>query len=378
MTPPPQRVTRGFSMGEDEEAGEKRAPRRVRTRQQIMSGEGKRPPAKVELKLLAGNPFNPRDELTELEETAESLRAKGQIQPVTVVRRAAFLGAHPGQESELGEEAEYVVIDGNRRLAAAQLAGVAELRIDVNDDLAASAADIVESALIANIHRVDVPPMDQAKAIRDLVQVHGSQGEVARRLGKTPAWVSQRLALLELTPDLQEQVESGELKVEPARRIGRLPKEEQALEARKAIAAAKAPRQRRKPAVEEASSPSAVNGVNTPEGASASDSGGSSTVNGVNTLEGASVSGSGGSSTVNAVNTAELREAEEPSQRGAGQPRRLPYDDAFYVVTHLHAKMEPTVFVDGARVWLRILREQHPAEYSALLQELTQQEQQPA
>ncbi|MDX3067808.1 ParB/RepB/Spo0J family partition protein [Streptomyces sp. ND04-05B] len=358
MTPPQQRVTRGFSMGEEGETGEKKAPRRVRTRQQIMNGEGKRPPAKVELKLLAGNPFNPRDELTEIEETAESLRAKGQIQPVTVVRRAAFLGAYPGQEGELGEEAEYVVIDGNRRLAAAQLAGLGELRIDVNDDLAATAADILESALIANVHRVDVPPMDQAKAIQELVKVHGSQGEVARRLGKTPPWVSQRLALLELTPELQGQVETGELKVEPARRIGRLPKEQQASEAKKAITAAKAPRQRRKPTVVEARDASTVNGVNTPEDGSAS--------------------GSDVASAVNAVNTQELQDTEEPPQTEAGQPRRLPYDDAFSVVTHLHLKMEPTVFVDGARVWLRILREQHPDAYGELLQELTQQEQQPA
>ena len=124
--------------------------------------------------------------------------------------------------------AEYVVIDGNRRLKAAAVAGLAELRIDVNDDLAATAADLLESALIANVHRVDVPPLDQAKAVQQLVGVHGSQGKVAKRLGKTPAWVSQRLALLELTPDLQSAVETGELKVEPARRIGRLPKEQQA------------------------------------------------------------------------------------------------------------------------------------------------------
>ncbi|MCZ9336300.1 hypothetical protein NGM37_00760, partial [Streptomyces sp. TRM76130] len=69
-----------------------------------------------------------------------------------------------------------MVIDGNRRLKAAALAGLAELRIDVNDELAASAADILESALIANVHRVDVPPLDQAKAIQQLVEVHGSQG----------------------------------------------------------------------------------------------------------------------------------------------------------------------------------------------------------
>ncbi|WP_331724766.1 ParB/RepB/Spo0J family partition protein [Streptomyces canus] len=352
-----QRVTRGFSIDEDRPGGEQEGPRRVRTRSQIMNGEGKRPPASVKLALLAHNPFNPREELTNLEETADSMRAKGQIQPVTVARRSAFLMAHPGQEEALAE-AEYVVIDGNRRLAAARLAGLEELRIDVNDDLAASAADLLESALIANIHREDVAPLDQAKAIQDLVKVHGSQGEVARRLGKTPPWVSQRLALLELTPELQEQVETGELKVEPARRIGRLPKAQQASEAKKAIEAAKAPRQRRKPAVEQASEASAVNAVNT--------------------LKGGAPASSSASSTVNAVNTPETQAPENAALSGAEQPRRLPYDDAFSVVTHLHLKMEPAVFADGARVWLRILREQHPDAYGALLQELTQPEQQPA
>jgi ParB family chromosome partitioning protein len=356
MTSPQERVTRGFSMGEEGEAGEKKAPRRIRTRQQIMNGEGKRPPAKVALALLAHNPFNPREELTNIEETADSLRAKGQIQPVTVARRAAFLTAHPGQEDALAE-AEYVVIDGNRRLAAAHLAGLEELRIDVNDDLAASAADLLESALIANIHREDVAPLDQAKAIQELVKVHGSQGEVARRLGKTPPWVSQRLALLELTPDLQEQVETGELKVEPARRIGRLPKAQQAGAAKKAIEAAKAPRQRRKPAVEQASE--------------------ASTVNGVNTSEGGASAGSPTASTVNAVNTPEAQGPEKAAQSEAEQPGQLPYGDALSVVTHLHLKMEPTVFVEGARVWLEILREQYPDAYGTLLQEL-QQEQQPA
>ncbi|WP_121833875.1 ParB/RepB/Spo0J family partition protein [Streptomyces sp. S1] len=278
MTPPAQRVTRGFSIDDE---GEKQAPRRIRTRQQIIAGEGKRPPAAVELRLLAHNPFNPREELTEIDETAASLKEKGQIQPVTVVRRAAFLAAHPGQEEALGE-ADYVVVDGNRRLAAAAVAELAELRIDVNDALAATAADILESALIANVHRVDVAPLDQAKALEELVRTHGSQGKVAKRLGKTPAWVSQRLALLELTDELQEKVESGALKVEPARRIGRLPKAEQAAEAEKVMTAARTPRQRtpRTPADE----PPTVNGVNTPTPAGArAGAESTTTVNGVNT-----------------------------------------------------------------------------------------------
>ncbi|MEU4655051.1 ParB/RepB/Spo0J family partition protein [Streptomyces sp. NPDC023723] len=252
MTPPTQRVTRGFSIDEDSPDA-KPAPRRIRTRQQIMNGEGKRPPAAVPLSVLAHNPLNPRDELTEIEETAASLKEKGQLQPVAVVRRAAFLTAHPSREEEIGA-AEYVVIDGNRRLAAASVAGLAELRIDVNDDLAASAEDMLESALIANVHRVDVPPLDQAKAIQELLSKHGSQEKVAKRLGKSGAWVSQRLALLGLTEDLQEKVESGELTVKDGRRIGRLPADQQRTEATAALNRVKTPR---KPRSKEASVPPA-------------------------------------------------------------------------------------------------------------------------
>ncbi|WP_405524527.1 hypothetical protein [Streptomyces canus] len=65
--------------------------------------------------------------------------------------------------------------------------------------------------------------------------------------------------------------------------------------------------------------------------------------------------------------------SDEPDSHG--QPRQLPYDNAFYVV-NLHLKMEPAVFAENSRLWLGILREQHPDEYSALLRELS--EQQPA
>ncbi|GAA2639446.1 hypothetical protein GCM10010425_49460 [Streptomyces spororaveus] len=242
MTPPTQRVTRGFSLDDDSDT--QSSPRRIRTRQQIISGEGKRPPAAVPLTDLAHNPFNPRTELLDVEETAESLRAKGQIQPVTVVRREAFLAAHPGQEDALGE-APYVVIDGNRRLAAAHAAGIDELRIDVHDALAETSEGILESALIANIHRVDVDPLDQARAIQQLVKAHGEQQVVAARLGKTPAWVSQRLSLLKLPEDLQEKVETRELTVKDARRIGGLPAGEQHAAAEAAINRVKPPRKPR-------------------------------------------------------------------------------------------------------------------------------------
>ncbi|MEV7415225.1 ParB/RepB/Spo0J family partition protein [Streptomyces sp. NPDC089919] len=215
------------------------------------------PPSEVPIEALTHNPFNLREELTELEELAESLKVRGQLQPLAVATRMAFMEAHPGQNDGLGR-APYVVIDGNRRLAAARLAGLTTMHIHVNDALSASAADILESALIANIHRADVAPLDQARALQELVDAHGSQAKVAKRLGKTPAWVSQRLALLNLTAPLQEKVESGELKVEPARRIGRLPQEAQEAAAEEAVTATQPPRQRTRPPAD------TVNAVNAP------------------------------------------------------------------------------------------------------------------
>ncbi|MBB1252548.1 ParB/RepB/Spo0J family partition protein [Streptomyces sp. OF3] len=258
-------------------------------------------PTKVPLKDLAPNPFNPREELTDIEETAASLGERGQIQPVAVVHRTAFLAVHPGRDEDLGEAA-YVVIDGNRRLAAAAAAGLDELRIDVNDELAATAADILESALIANIHRVDVPPLDQAKALRELVDVYGSQSQVAKRLGKTPAWVSQRLALLELTPELQEKVESGDLKVEPARRIGRLPKEQQAAAVEEINSAAKPPRQRSRRTLSAGPTTGTVNGVNAGTPQANADAPSTESVNAVNGTEPETGPVTSAPHSVNAVN----------------------------------------------------------------------------
>ncbi|MFJ3176477.1 ParB/RepB/Spo0J family partition protein [Streptomyces roseus] len=214
-------------------------------------------PSEVPIEALAHNPFNLREDLTELDELAQSLISRGQLQPLAVATRMAFMEAHPAQTDGLGR-APYVVIDGNRRLAAAQLAGLKTMHIHVNDALSASAADILESALIANVHRVDVAPMDQARALQELVDVHGSQAQVAKRLGKTAAWVSQRLTLLNLTPALQEKVDTGELKVEPARRIGRLPQEQQEEAAEDTLHSPNPPRQRTH------TPPPTVNAVNAP------------------------------------------------------------------------------------------------------------------
>jgi ParB family chromosome partitioning protein len=210
------------------------APRRSARGTLIAAATGEDPaPAEARtarLADLAHNPFNPRQELGDLQETADSLLERGQVQPVTVVTRQAFLTAHPGQDDHLGA-ARYVVIDGNRRLGAARLAGLDDLRIDVNDALAASAADILESALVANLHRENLTPLEEAEALATLMKVYGSQRQVGRRVGKTSMWVSQRLALLNLTPELQDALRDGGINVEDARQVGRLPQDQQAADA---------------------------------------------------------------------------------------------------------------------------------------------------
>ncbi|MFC8448222.1 ParB/RepB/Spo0J family partition protein [Kitasatospora sp. NPDC057223] len=168
------------------------------------------------------NPLNPRRTFVDetIDELAESL-SRHQIVPITVVSRDAFLDAHPDQAAGIGG-ADFVALDGNRRLLAAQRAGLPNLRVDLNDDLVATAADMVEAALVANAHREGVLPFEEAQAIEQLLLTvyDGNQAAVARKLGKSRAWVGQRLALLHLTPELQEQAGTGELAIEDARKIG--------------------------------------------------------------------------------------------------------------------------------------------------------------
>ena len=196
----------------------------------LTSGDGAHPRT-APVAELANNPFNPRHTLTELQEMADSLLEHGQLLVLVVVTRAAFLAAHlpehPDCEEDLGE-ARFVVIDGNRRLGGAKLAGLEEMRIEVNDDLASSAADVIEIALVIGIQHQSLSPLDEARGLARLLQVHGSQRAVGRRLSKSHVWVGQRLALLDLIPELQAALDAGDLPVEDARKIARLPQAEQA------------------------------------------------------------------------------------------------------------------------------------------------------
>lgn len=182
-------------------------------------------PTTLSVEAIAFNPRNPRADYDDVGELAESIREMGILQPLGVVRYEIFLTHYPEHEHAIGPH-EWVVINGNRRLAAALVVELAEVPVRGLDHLGRDRM-LDEAVLVENIQRTALPPMREAEAIRILVERHGSQAKVAKRLGKTGGFVSQRLALLHLVPELREALRSGELRLEDARDLGRLPDAEQ-------------------------------------------------------------------------------------------------------------------------------------------------------
>jgi len=120
-----------------------------------------------------------------------------------------------------------VVINGNRRLAAAREFGRDHLEVVVNDAIARDKVTLIAAAIAENVARQDFDVIEEAKAVEALVAECGSGDKAAEHLHKTPAWVSQRRALLHLEPELQGALRRGELAIREARSLARVPREEQ-------------------------------------------------------------------------------------------------------------------------------------------------------
>ncbi|MGY5103015.1 ParB/RepB/Spo0J family partition protein [Streptomyces sp. 900105245] len=189
------------------------------------------PPVTVLMHTIVGNPSNPRpeedysDDDPEFAELKASMQEIGQLQPLAVVSRPVFEKAKPEavaqaspQARKLLREAAWVVVTGNRRLAAARQLGWTRIDIRVQDQLGDDGR-IDEAVIIENIHRKALSKIAEAEYLQVMVERHGSQEEVARRIGKSQVYVSQRLALLKLAPDIQDEVDAGTLKVKEARQL---------------------------------------------------------------------------------------------------------------------------------------------------------------
>ena len=168
------------------------------------------------------NPDQPRQDFDEeeLEALAESIRIHGVIQPLTV--------------REMGN-GYFQIIAGERRWRAARLAQITEIPVVV---IEADDKKAMELALIENLQRQDLNPVEEALGYQSLMEDYGlTQEEAANRVGKSRPAVANALRLLNLSVDVLEMVRSGKLTAGHARAVLSLKTEKKQLEAARKIAA---------------------------------------------------------------------------------------------------------------------------------------------
>ncbi|NEA14602.1 ParB/RepB/Spo0J family partition protein [Streptomyces halstedii] len=184
-------------------------------------------PTELPLGLISQNPDNPREELRDLDGLADSIREIGLINAITIASIEAYLAERPGRADDLDEGARFIVVDGHRRLEAARLAGAPKIRVSVDNALVSTDESLLEAAFVANVHRDDMNPLEQAHALRKLVTFYGSQNKAAKRLGIGQSTISSKLSILDLDPELQADLVAGRRKVEHVRNLSKLPPPEQ-------------------------------------------------------------------------------------------------------------------------------------------------------
>ncbi|MFI7074937.1 ParB/RepB/Spo0J family partition protein [Micromonospora sediminicola] len=186
-------------------------------------------PRTARVQQVAANPLNTRDltsDHAKIASIADSMRLHGQLQPCTVVARKDFLRIFPEHEVAIGS-ATWVQVTGGRRRAAAVLAERPTLDIVVKPDLATSRESWVSATAAENLDRENLDPVEEAQAVQLLVKECGTGKAAAERLGRTAPWVTQRLNLLKLAPEVQALVRTGEVALREARDLHQLPAEEQ-------------------------------------------------------------------------------------------------------------------------------------------------------
>src|SRR5437763_16962934 len=142
-----------------------------------------------------------------IEELAESIRSRGVLLPL-IVRRA---------------ESGYVLVAGERRWRAAQRAGLREVPVMIRE---VSEKESFELALIENIQREDLNPIEEEEAYKRLIEEHGlTQEELAARVGKDRSTVANALRLLRLPEAIKQAIVAGQLSMGHARALLALPDE---------------------------------------------------------------------------------------------------------------------------------------------------------
>jgi len=182
----------------DDESAEEKKPAEVKVETVVVNE-----PKEIEIGLIDRNPEQPRKIFDEdaLKELAESIKSHGVIQPIIV--------------KQVGDR--YFIIAGERRWRASRMAGLKTIPCVVKDY---TEQEISEIAIIENLQREDLNPIESAKAIRNLInQYKLTQDEVADKIGKSRPAVANTLRLLSLPESIISLVESNKLSAGHARAL---------------------------------------------------------------------------------------------------------------------------------------------------------------
>ena len=169
-------------------------------------------PTEIDVDRLSPNAFQPRAQMDDarLDELAASIKANGVIQPI-VVRKSGD---------------RFQIIAGERRWRAARKAGLLRVPIVVKEVAAGQERSLLEMALVENIQRENLNPIDEALAYRRLAdEFQHTQEQIAAAVGKDRASVANFLRLLRLPDEVRAEVAAGNLSMGHARAILALPEE---------------------------------------------------------------------------------------------------------------------------------------------------------
>lgn len=156
-----------------------------------------------DIELIQPNRYQPRSHFDseELNQLSESIRAQGVLQPILV------------REQEMG----YELVAGERRLRAAKLAGLKKIPVVVKD---VSHAEMLEIAIVENIQRENLNPIEEAEAYHRLITEFGlTQEQASGRVGKSRSAVANFLRLRQLPDPIKESINNGQLSMGHARAL---------------------------------------------------------------------------------------------------------------------------------------------------------------
>lgn len=177
---------------------------------QIVKDEGK-VAVEIPLNEVRSNPYQPRKTFVDesLNELAQSIKEYGVVEPVIV------------KKSVKG----YEIVAGERRCKAARIAGLETVPAIIKEF---TDEEMMEIALLENIQREDLNPIDEAEGINNIITKRGlTQEEFAKKFGKSRSYITNLLGLLRLPDDVKSKVKDGKISMSHARSLSKLDDENQ-------------------------------------------------------------------------------------------------------------------------------------------------------